>query len=107
MLQGYEVEKCIYDQSGNTMVVTYPTKEKLVAEVEALGYDPAIVESADEVDLNAMLAFQAMYQTEYADNAVSFTAYFPEGTRPQTPYERITAEAARGASAPHRHSSLR
>jgi adenosylcobalamin-dependent ribonucleoside-triphosphate reductase len=116
---GLLVEKCIYDQSGNTMVVAYPTKEKLVAEVEALGYDPAIVESADEIDLNSMLAFQAMYQSEYADNAVSFTANFPEGkytveevadiiarwlpdlkgttlmpdgTRAQAPYERITEE---------------
>ncbi|MFE7463134.1 ribonucleoside-triphosphate reductase, adenosylcobalamin-dependent [Streptomyces sp. NPDC057499] len=119
VIEGHEVEKCIYDQSGNTMVVTYPTKEKLVAEVESMGYDPAIVESADEIDLNAMLAFQAMYQAEYADNAVSFTANFPEGkyevdeaaaiiqswlpdlkgttlmpdgTRAQAPYERITAE---------------
>ncbi|WJN62590.1 ribonucleotide reductase [Streptomyces phage phiScoe1] len=119
VLAGFEVEKCIYDQSGNTMVVTYPTKDKLVAEVEAMGYDPAIVESADEIDLNAMLAMQAMFQTEYADNAVSFTANFPEGkyevdeaaaiiqswlpdlkgttlmpdgTRPQAPYERLTAE---------------
>jgi adenosylcobalamin-dependent ribonucleoside-triphosphate reductase len=116
---GHLVEKCIYDQSGNTMVVAYPTKEKLVAEVEAMGYDPAIVESADEIDLNAMLAFQAMYQEEYADNAVSFTVNFPEGkysleeaariiaswlpdlkgttlmpdgTREQAPYERLTAE---------------
>jgi adenosylcobalamin-dependent ribonucleoside-triphosphate reductase len=116
---GLLVEKCIYDQSGNTMVVAYPTKEKLVAEVEALGYDPAIVESADEIDLNSMLAFQAMYQQEYADNAVSYTANFPEGrytveevagiiarwlpdlkgttlmpdgTRAQAPYERITEE---------------
>jgi adenosylcobalamin-dependent ribonucleoside-triphosphate reductase len=116
---GHLVEKCIYDQSGNTMVVAYPTKEKLVAEVEALGYDPKIVESADEIDLYAMLAFQAMYQTEYADNAVSYTANFPEGrytveeaaeiirqwlpdlkgttlmpdgTRAQAPYERLTAE---------------
>jgi ribonucleoside-triphosphate reductase len=66
-----------------------------------------------------MLAFQAMYQTEYADNAVSFTVNFPEGkysvdeaaalikswlpdlkgttlmpdgTRAQAPYERITEE---------------
>ncbi|MFE7393972.1 hypothetical protein [Streptomyces sp. NPDC057582] len=119
MLQGYEVEKCVYDQSGNTMVVTYPTKEKLVAEVEELGYDPAIVESAGEIDLNSMLAFQAMYQAEWADNAVSFTVNFPEGkyevheatkiieswlpdlkgttlmpdgTRPQSPVERITEE---------------
>ncbi|MEU3512600.1 hypothetical protein ABZ733_32960 [Streptomyces longwoodensis] len=116
---GLLVEKCIYDQSGNTMVVAYPTKEKLVAEVEAVGYDPKIVESADEIDLHAMLAFQAMYQREYADNAVSFTANFPEGrytveeaalaieswlpalkgttlmpdgTREQAPYERLTAE---------------
>jgi adenosylcobalamin-dependent ribonucleoside-triphosphate reductase len=119
MLAGHLVEKCIYDQSGNTMVVAYPTKEKLVAEVEALGYSPEVVESADEIDLNAMLAFQAMYQTDYADNAVSFTVNFPEGkytldeaaeiiagwlpdlkgttlmpdgTREQAPYERLTAE---------------
>jgi adenosylcobalamin-dependent ribonucleoside-triphosphate reductase len=119
MNAGHLVEPCIYDQSGNTMVVAYPTKEKLVAEVEAMGYDPEIVESADEVDLSAMLAFQAMYQTEYADNAVSFTVNFPEGkysvdeaaalikswlpdlkgttlmpdgTRAQAPYERITEE---------------
>ncbi|MEU8133206.1 ribonucleoside-triphosphate reductase, adenosylcobalamin-dependent [Streptodolium elevatio] len=116
--QGYDVETCIYDQSGNTVVVTFPTKDKLVAEVEAMGYDPAIVESAAELSLDRMLAFQAMYQREYADNAVSFTANVPEGldlehtmeivrrwlpalkgttvmvdgTRAQAPYERITAE---------------
>ncbi|WP_405665462.1 ribonucleoside-triphosphate reductase, adenosylcobalamin-dependent [Streptomyces sp. NBC_00055] len=116
---GHLVEKCIYDQSGNTMVVAYPTKEKLVAEVEAMGYGPEVVESADEVSLYDMLNFQAMYQTEYADNAVSFTVNFPEGkysteeaagiiqaflpelkgttlmpdgTRAQAPYERLTAE---------------
>ncbi|ANT41053.1 ribonucleotide reductase [Streptomyces phage Nanodon] len=116
---GNLVEQCIYDQSGNTMVVAYPTKEKLVAEVEAMGFDPEVVESADEIPLDAMLAFQAMYQTYYADNAVSFTVNFPEGqydvdeaadiirgwlpelkgttlmpdgTRAQAPYERLTAE---------------
>ncbi|MFE9254004.1 ribonucleoside-triphosphate reductase, adenosylcobalamin-dependent [Streptomyces sp. NPDC006879] len=119
MLAGHLVEKCVYDQSGNTMVVAYPTKEKLVAEVEALGLDPAVVEAADEIDLHQMLAFQAMYQECFADNAVSFTVNFPEGkyevaeameiirawlpelkgttlmpdnTRPQSPYERITEE---------------
>ncbi|MFI5863593.1 ribonucleoside-triphosphate reductase, adenosylcobalamin-dependent [Streptomyces sp. NPDC051546] len=117
---GHLVEKCIYDQSGNTMIVAYPTKEKLVAEVEALGYDASVVQAADEIDLYSMLAFQAMYQTEYADNAVSFTVNFPEGkytvetaakmieswlpelkgttlmpdgTRAQAPYERITEAA--------------
>ncbi|MDQ1010719.1 adenosylcobalamin-dependent ribonucleoside-triphosphate reductase [Streptomyces sp. V4I23] len=119
MLAGHLVEKCVCDQSGNTMVVAYPTKEKLVAEAESLGLDPAIVESADELDLHQTLAFQAMYQECWAENAVSFTVNFPEGkyaveeaaeiirrwlpelkgatlmpdgTRPQSPYERITEE---------------
>ncbi|MGP3686274.1 ribonucleoside-triphosphate reductase, adenosylcobalamin-dependent [Streptomyces sp. IBSNAI002] len=116
--EGYKVEPCVYDSSGNTMVVTFPTLDKLVAEVEARGYPASLVESADELTLDAMLAFQAMYQAEYADNAVSFTANVPEGldldetadvieewlphlkgttimvdgTRPQAPYERITRE---------------
>ncbi|MET8111148.1 ribonucleoside-triphosphate reductase, adenosylcobalamin-dependent [Streptomyces prasinus] len=117
--QGFLVEKDVYDQSGNTMVIAFPTKEKLVAEVEELGYDPEVVESADEISLYDMLNFQSMYQTEYADNAVSFTVNFPEGkysteeaagiiqsflpelkgttlmpdgTREQAPYERLTAE---------------
>lgn len=116
--EGYEVEPCVYDASGNTMVVTFPTLDKLVAEVEARGYPTSLVESADELTLDDMLAFQAMYQAEYADNAVSFTANVPEGldfdetaeviekwlphlkgttimvdgTRPQAPYERITRE---------------
>ena len=114
---GFEIEKDIYDASGNTVVVVYPTKDKLVAEVEAMGYDPAIVESADEISIEDMLAVQALYQEHYADNAVSFTVNVPEGldpgrvskaiahqlphlkgttvmvdgTRPQAPYERISA----------------
>ncbi|MFI6205878.1 ribonucleoside-triphosphate reductase, adenosylcobalamin-dependent [Streptomyces sp. NPDC051041] len=114
--EGYKVEPCVYDPSGNTMVVEFPTLDKLVAEVEARGYPADLVESADELSLDQMLAFQAMYQAEYADNAVSFTANVPEGldldetadviekwlphlkgttimvdgTRPQAPYERIT-----------------
>lgn len=117
---GLKVETDVYDQSGNTYVVEFPTMEKLVAEVVELGYEAEIVESADEISLHDMLAFQAMYQHHYADNAVSFTvnvpdreltdeyqeevastlaAYLPllkgttlmvDGTRPQSPYERIT-----------------
>ncbi|MGW2419733.1 ribonucleoside-triphosphate reductase, adenosylcobalamin-dependent [Streptomyces sp. NPDC001709] len=116
--EGYEVEPCVYDASGNTAVVSFPTLDKLVEEVEARGYPADLVESADELSLGQMLAFQAMYQAEYADNAVSFTANVPEGldvdetadviekwlphlkgttimvdgTRPQAPYERITRE---------------
>lgn len=118
MHQGFLVEKDVYDQSGNTMVVAFPTKDKLVAEVEELGYDGSIVESADELTLSQMLTFQALYQHAWADNAVSFTANVPvgldvdetariigrflpylkgttimvDGTRPQSPYERITKE---------------
>ncbi|MFF4244275.1 ribonucleoside-triphosphate reductase, adenosylcobalamin-dependent [Streptomyces sp. NPDC001822] len=114
--EGFEVEPCVYDTSGNTAVVTFPTLDKLVEEVENLGYPSDLVESADELSLEQLLAFQAMYQAEYADNAVSFTANVPEGldvgetadviekwlpllkgttimvdgTRPQAPYERIT-----------------
>lgn len=116
--EGYKVEPCVYDPSGNTMVVEFPTLDKLVAEVEARGYPADLVESADELTLGEMLAFQAMYQAEYADNAVSFTANVPvgldldetadvieawlpllkgttvmvDGTRPQAPYERITRD---------------
>jgi len=114
--QGYDVEPCVY--SPNTMVVSFPTKEKLVEEVEALGFNAdEIVESADEISIEDMLAFQEMYQTNYTDNAVSFTVNVPEGkysteevmsilrgflpklkgttimvdgTRPQAPYSRIS-----------------
>ncbi|WMI34566.1 ribonucleotide reductase [Streptomyces phage Dexers] len=116
--QGFAVDACVYDPSGNTMVVTFPTKDKLVAEVEEMGYEAELVESADELSLDQMLSFQAMYQAHYADNAVSFTANVPEGldpdetaavikswlphlkgttimvdgTREQAPYERISAQ---------------
>jgi ribonucleoside-triphosphate reductase (thioredoxin) len=117
--QGFHVEPDVYDRSGNTMVVEFPTKDSLLDQVEALGYDSRVaaelVESADEISLNDMLAFQAMYQQEYADNAVSYTVNVPpglnqndladalalwlpklkgttvmvDGSRPQAPYERI------------------
>lgn len=113
---GFEVDS--YDQSGNTGIVVYPTKDPLVAEVEALGYDAEIVESASEISLEDMLRFQAMYQSAWADNAVSFTVnvqpgldagyvaevletYLPvlkgttimvDETRTQAPYTRITRE---------------
>ena len=117
--QGYEVEVDQYDASGNTLIVVFPTKDNLVEIVEQMGYDPDIVESADEISLDDMLKFQAMYQACYADNAVSFTANVPEGryelheaaaliakwlphlkgttimpdgTRPQAPYQRISQE---------------
>lgn len=116
---GLTVEKDQYDPSGSTMVVVYPTKNRLVQQVEDMGYDPEIVEQADELSLDTMLAFQAMYQEHYVDNAISFTVNIPEGTysvekagvviakhlpnlkgttimpdgtRPQAPFTRITEE---------------
>lgn len=117
MAQGFEVEDDVYDQSGMTAVVVFPTEDILVQQVRDLGFDPAIVESSDEIPLRAMLEFQAMYQEAYADNAVSFTVNVLEGaltpreladtlkeflprlkgttlmvdaSRPQSPYTRIT-----------------
>lgn len=118
--QGFHVEDDLY--APDTLVVTIPTKDTLVAAVEDIhGPERAeeLVQSADELSLNELLAFQAMYQTCWADNAVSFTAnvdpdkytakdvsdqlvrfaglikgatVFPESSMPQSPYERITKE---------------
>lgn len=113
---GYEVEDSIY--AANTKVVKFVVKEKLVEEVEALGYDADyIVQSQDELTLDDMLAFQEMYQSNFVDNSISYTANIPEGkytaqelgeiikrylpnlkgttimvdgSREQSPYERIT-----------------
>ncbi|WP_236738479.1 ribonucleoside-triphosphate reductase, adenosylcobalamin-dependent [Mycobacteroides abscessus] len=118
--QGFHVEDDLY--APDTLVVTIPTKDTLVAAVGAIhGPERAeeLVQSADELSLNELLAFQAMYQTCWADNAVSFTAnvdpdkytaqdvsdqlvrfaglikgatVFPESSMPQSPYERISKE---------------
>lgn len=126
--EGYHVEKDQYDQSGNTYVVTFPTKDILVQEViDRYGRDgEELVESADDLSLNQLLAFQALYQMLWADNAVSFTAnvdpekytasdvrqqlltfggylkgatIFPEASMPQAPYERITKQEYEQATA--------
>lgn len=117
--QGYGSEVDQYDPSGNTLIVVYPMKNILVEQVEAMGYPGEWVEQADEIPVGTMLAFQALYQTHWADNAVSFTINIPEGstkrtvladtlqnwlpklkgttimpdgTRPQAPYTRITED---------------
>ncbi|QFG27466.1 ribonucleoside-triphosphate reductase, adenosylcobalamin-dependent [Actinomadura sp. WMMB 499] len=113
--EGFHVEPCQY--AANTMVVEIPTRERLVDDVVALGYDPSLVESADELTLDQMLDVQKYVQWAYADNAISFTAnidpskytaedlyeslayygptlkgstIFPDESRPQAPYERIS-----------------
>lgn len=117
-MQGYHSEKDMY--ARDTWVVTIPTMETLVAEVDALGFDgDEIVESVDEISLNDLIQVQVMYQEAYANNAVSYTinleqgkyttdqvmralrpylgrlkgtTIFPDFSRPQAPYERITKE---------------
>lgn len=116
--RGYGVED---DQwAGMTKVVSLPTKDSLVEAVENL-FDvktaESVVQSAADLTLDEMLAFQRMYQKHWADNAVSYTVnvdpekysvedisrallefgpdikgatLFPEMSRPQSPYERIS-----------------
>ncbi|WP_280485408.1 ribonucleoside-triphosphate reductase, adenosylcobalamin-dependent [Nocardia cyriacigeorgica] len=124
---GYMVEVDQYDSSGNTVVVSIPTKDTLVQAVEDLGMDPdSIVQGADDLTLSEMLNMQALYQVNWADNAVSFTAnidpneytpesvaetiqkfggvlkgatIFPAKSMPQAPYERITKEDYEAATA--------
>jgi ribonucleoside-triphosphate reductase len=88
--QGYHVEPDLF--AKNTAVVEFPTMERLVAEVVEMGYSEDIVESVDEIPLKKMLAFQAMYQTNFADNAVSFTVNMEEGAYSQSYVEKTMAE---------------
>lgn len=114
--RGYHVEPSLVEE--NTMIVTIPTKDILMDQVNDKGFDPeVVVESAADLTLEQMLRFQEMYQRCWADNAVSFTAnidpslytveeimnhivefgprlkgmtVFPEKSIPQSPYTRIT-----------------
>lgn len=85
--KGYRTE--MDRQAASTWIVVIPTRESLVADVVARGYPATVVQQADEISLDEMLSFQAMYQRHYADNAVSFTVNFPEGSLPAS-YVRDT-----------------
>jgi ribonucleotide reductase alpha subunit len=78
--QGFKVETDVYDESGMTAVVCFPTENLLVSQVRALGLDVDLVESAEQVSIEDMLELQAFYQKHWADNAISYTANVPEGT---------------------------
>lgn len=121
MDQGFKVETDVYDRSGMTAVVVFPTEDLLLSQVRALGWwEPeSLVQSADEISIEAMLQVQRHYQEHWADNAVSYTVNLPEGavtadelagilarflpylkgttvmvdaSRPQAPMTRITQE---------------
>lgn len=86
---GLLVEDCVYDRSGSTVVVSYPTRDVIVDRVEAVlpSLFPEgcgvtvedVVEDASEVGLFDMLLMLEMYQMFYADNGVSFTANVQPG----------------------------
>ncbi|SHS89010.1 ribonucleoside-diphosphate reductase [Mycobacteroides abscessus subsp. abscessus] len=97
--QGFHVEDDLY--APDTLVVTIPTKDTLVAAVEAIhGPERAeeLVQSADELSLNELLAFQAMYQTCWADNAVSFTANVRTGTSESAIHKVVAGVTAKDVS---------
>jgi ribonucleoside-triphosphate reductase (thioredoxin) len=126
MSKGFTVEDDIYDQSGMTAVVVYPTENLLLSQVRQLGLPEDVVQSQDELTVAEMLAVQETYQRHYADNAVSYTVNIQEGSvseeelayalqkylpnlkgttvmvdasRPQSPYTRITKEQYESAVA--------
>lgn len=114
--RGFHVEPSLVEE--NTMIVTIPTKDILMDQVDSMGFNSdEVVESAADLSLGQMLNFQEMYQRCWADNAVSFTAnidpadytvedimeyikhygpllkgmtIFPEKSFEQAPYTRIT-----------------
>lgn len=131
--QGFKVEDDIYDKSGMTAVVVFPTENLLITQVRELGLDPELVESQEQISVEDMLEFQAFYQKYWADNAVSYTVNIPEGTvtwnelaellrkylpnlkgttimvdasREQAPYTRITEEEYAVADAKRQADAL-
>jgi len=117
--KGHPMEDSVY--TPNTKVVTFFCKDPLVDECEKRGIDLTLIEDQQEISISDHLAVQAMLQDEYADNSISYTINFrdslvsadevanalkvhlphlkgttlmPENeSRPQTPFQRITAEA--------------
>lgn len=110
--KGYRTEPCVY--SANTVVVEIPTVDPLLVEYPE---HAEAFEHAGELTLEQMLSVQKLYQELWADQAVSYTAsvdpaeydkedvarvlysfmpvlkgttMFPEMSRPQSPYERIS-----------------
>jgi ribonucleoside-triphosphate reductase len=67
----------------NTWIVEYWCEDPLVTKVRASGYNPEdVVEGQDEIDFTDYLEVQAMVQDIYADNAISFTINIPETKMP-------------------------
>lgn len=79
--EGYETFKD--DDARNTEIVVYWCEDPLVSQVAAFGWNPdEIIECQDEITLMDSLKVQAMLQTYFADNAISFTVNMPEDKMP-------------------------
>jgi ribonucleoside-triphosphate reductase len=117
--EGLQVEDCVYNP--NTKVVVFHVKDTILEHYPERSH---LVEQVDEIDVADLLAVQAMVQTHYANNAVSFTAnipadtplevlreavrawlpklkgttIMPDASRPQAPYTRITEDAYQAAT---------
>lgn len=118
-MEGYKT--FVDPDARNTEIVEYWCEDPLVAIVRSKGMDPdEIIESQDEIKLEDSLGTQAMFQSVYADNAISFTinmpedkmpteeemekhiiealpflkgtTFFPEKSRRNAPYQKLTAE---------------
>ena len=113
----HEVEDCIY--TPDTKVVVFHTRDAILDRVPE-----ELVQQADELSVEEMLAGQRLVQTFYADNAVSFTVnvdpetslselrnalrrhlphlkgttVMPDASRPQSPYTRITRDEYEAAT---------
>jgi ribonucleoside-triphosphate reductase len=107
---GHHVEDDLY--AANTKVVTIPCQDTILDK-----YPDHLIEQADEISVDDFMATQAFVQ-KYIDNAISFTVNlkdgieqtelaaavrkhlpnvkgitaFPDVSRPQSPYERITRD---------------
>jgi ribonucleoside-triphosphate reductase len=109
------------EDAAQTQIVEYWCEDALVATVRGRGMNPAeLVEAQDDIEFTDYLEVQAMVQDIYANNAISFTinipetrmpnqatmvkalgkvlyrlkgtTVFPDKSRKNSPYERITKE---------------
>jgi len=87
--KGYPVYK---DRDAlNTEIVEFWCEDPLVSIVQGRGMDAAdLVEGQDEIAFTDYLEVQAMVQEVYANNAISFTINIPENKMPNEP-EMVTS----------------
>lgn len=119
----------------NTEIVEYWCEDGLVGIVRGRGLDPAeLLESQDDIPFTDYLEVQALVQDVYANNAISFTinipehrmpneaemvtalskvlyrlkgtTVFPDKSRKNAPYERLTKEEFENYSGPKELSQV-